>query len=416
MNLSNKWTSDLTGKDKAKAQQAAEHILNTPDTEAWQCLIENTDYLYSYIKEKACKHLINAVNKDNFENIFQLLKYYSEDFDEYIAEILSKFASEELNLKVFELLKSGSLEEKAYSAKYFVFVNYNEISETLFDAAKSDYQPLKNNAAQALGKINDQESYNYFIKKLISDDDWEKLEAAKFLANYNNKEAVLPILNAMSNSGMAEHIAGEAASLADIFNLFKKEETQILAFEAFDNIISGIGDIWNVGVLLNFKIYETVENLIELAKKNSQSPLAGKYAQLLLKTKAKITLFIENSLYTFDEEKHVLNELEEIHHLLLSEDENFWNQQVQNLHKELKTEDIKRKLSAINIINELEIKNLVPYLTELALNSDESEIVLFESILTLIKLGQISQIKDPKALLSRIHDSNLSAILENSLK
>ena len=42
MNLPNKWASDLLGKDRQKAQIAAEHIINTPDIEAWQCLIDNS--------------------------------------------------------------------------------------------------------------------------------------------------------------------------------------------------------------------------------------------------------------------------------------------------------------------------------------------------------------------------------------
>ena len=72
MNLSNAVTSELLGKNKEKARAAAENIINNADIEAWQCLMENTDVLFSYIKEKAGERLIKAINKDNAENVFNL--------------------------------------------------------------------------------------------------------------------------------------------------------------------------------------------------------------------------------------------------------------------------------------------------------------------------------------------------------
>ena len=112
MNLSNQRSSDLIGKDKNKAKEAAEYILNTPDIDAWQCLIENSDFIFGYIKEKGGVNLINAANKDNLENIFALLKYHSSDWDGYIAEILSKHSSQELNKRLLNLLNVGQSKKK----------------------------------------------------------------------------------------------------------------------------------------------------------------------------------------------------------------------------------------------------------------------------------------------------------------
>lgn len=416
MNLPNKWASDLLGKDKQKALIAAQHILNNADLDAWNCLIENSEFIFGYIKDRAGQNLVKAANSSNIENIFALLKHHSSDWDDCIAECLKNNANEFMNSKILELLSSGSQEEKAYAAKYYCLMSDNNAKDALFAASKEDYQPLKNNAAYALGKLNDHEAYNYYIEKLKIEDDWEKIEAAEFLSNYGNKEAIIPMLEAMSSSGMAEYIAGEVASFADVCELLDREgNAQILVLEAIDNIISGLAETWGLSAILSFNLYECVEKLINLAKNNQENELSGKYAQLLLKMKSKINLFIENSQYTFDEEKTVLAELEEIYHLLACEDDDFWNQMTQNINREFETNDVKRKLAAISIINELELKNSAQYLKDTILNDNESEIVMCEAILTLIKFGMSSYIKDIKGIMARIKDTNLLAIVENSL-
>lgn len=419
MNLPNQTTSELIGKNNEKAQKAAEKIINEADIDAWQCLIENTDAFFSYIKDKAGQRLINAINKDNLENVFKLFTKHESGWEDYIVEALCTFESPELNLKMTEILKNGCVEEQTYAARYFCCVEYPEASEALFEASKKYYLPLRNNCAEALGKLNHQESYEFNLNRLKTDDEWEKIEAAQFLASYGNKEAVLPVLEAMSKSGMAELIAGEIAILTDIHNLFteKDERTRLLALEALDNIISGIPEIWPMGVILDFKIYESIEALIKLAKnypKNQEDSLCGKYAQILIKTKQKIAMFIENNQYTYDEEKDILSELDEIYHLLMYEEDNFWNTQIDNLYKELETDDTKRKLAALAVINELELEESTPYLIKVALNQDENEAVVSEAVSALSKLGKTEEI-DKDILIERITDPNLQAYIQQKL-
>ena len=419
MKLSNASTSELLGKNNEKARAAAENIINNADIEAWQCLMENTDVLFGYIKEKAGNRLAKAINKDNAENVFKLFKKHEGDWDDYIAEGLSKFASPEFNFKLIEILKNGAVEEQTYAARYFCYVNEPEATDALFEASKKYYLPLRNNAAEALGKLNHKESYEFYLNTLKSEDEWEKIEAAQFLANYGNKEAVTAILEAMSDSGMAELIAGEIAMLTDIHTLFKDRDAKIklLALEAVDNIISGIPEIWPMGVVLDFKIFESVESLISLAKKEQEDPessLAGKYAQILIKTRQKFGMFIQNSQYTYDEEKDILEELDEIYHLLVYEEEDFWNNQIQNLYKELNTDDTKRKLAALAVINELELEESVPHLIRIALRHDENESVVCEAVSALAKLGKAGEI-DRNSLLERIKDPNLQAFVQDKL-
>ena len=163
MGLQNKWASDLLSKDKQKAQAAIAHILNTPDHEAWECLMESSDYIFSYIKDRIGQNIAANINNTNIENVFSLLKYHSADWDYYIAEGLKNNSSDIINTRLLDLLSSGTAEEKSYAAKYFSLAGSDNAKNALFAAAREDYEPLRNNAAEALGKLNDLESYNYFI-------------------------------------------------------------------------------------------------------------------------------------------------------------------------------------------------------------------------------------------------------------
>ena len=123
---------------------------------------------------------------------------------------------------------------------------------------------------------------------------------------------------------------------------------------------------------------------------------------------------MENSQYTYDEERDILAELDEIYHLLIYEEEDFWDKQIHNLYKELNTNDAKRKLAALTVINELGIEESAPYLIRVALKQDENESVVCEAISALAKIGKTEQI-DRNILLSRIKDPNLQAFVQDKL-
>ncbi len=416
MRLENKTASDLLGKNREKSKAAAKTIINTPDIEAWQCLLENSDYIFSYIKEKAGRALANEINSRNTDKIFELVKYHAADWDEYIAEGLARINSRDITGKMLSLLTDGSLEEKIYATRYFCLVQYPPASEGLFEVSKSYCQQLKNNAAEALGGLKHRDSYNHYMEQLKSGDEWDKIEAAQFLANYGNKDAAIPILEAMENSGMAEILAGEIATLIDIYELFEEndEKTRALALEALDNILSGIPEVWPLRVILDFKIYECLDKLINISKEVRRGDLAGRSAQILLKARQKFGMFVGNSQYTYDEERDILAELDEIYHLLMYEDEKFWNIQHQRLIKELEAGDKKRKLAAISVFNEMESQESLPHLIKLVLKQNEDEAVISEAILTLARMGHTAEI-DRDLLLSRIKDPNLYAVVKNSL-
>ena len=416
MNLPNKWASQLFEKNKAKAQQAADHIINTPDIEAWGCLIENGEYLFDYIKEKAGQNIINSFKIARLSGLNDLLKTHSADWDWVIAEIYAMAQSPEVNSQMLKLLKTGSHEEKAYAAKYFTVIKDDDAAEPLFIASKDAYEPLKVNTAQALGALEDKLSYNYYIDRLQSQDDWEKVEAAQFLTGYGKPEAAIPILKAMVDSGMGEYLAGEAATLTDLPLLFESEDDskRELALYAFDNILSGLSEVWGLSALFDFKVYDCIEKLIELIK-TEDSPLNGRYAQLLLKANSRISMFVENNQYTFDEEKIVIEELNEVNRLLNAENENFWKTAQDSLLDELTIANDSRKIAAINVIKEMKLVSSLGSLKSLVLSQGESELIICEAFLVLLKLDRNSVMQDKEAIMSRISDINLLALAENAV-
>ena len=260
MKLPNKWASNLLNKDKQLSIKAAQHIINNSDTEAWQCLIENSDYIFDFVKEKAGKNLQSAINHHNYNNIYPFLKKHSPDWDEHLILGLIQLDLDCITESMLNLLATGDENEKAYAARYFTFVKEESAKKHLFSASLCEYQPLKINAARALAILEDEESYNYYLERLENGDDWEKIDAAQFLSTYGDKKAFFPILKAMNKSGMSEYLAGEAAMLDDIKNYFNhvNEELKTLSLECFDNILSGLAEVWSLSALLDFKVYETI--------------------------------------------------------------------------------------------------------------------------------------------------------------
>lgn len=417
MNLRNKLSSDLLEKDKNKAQVAAAIILDNGEVDAWRCLVENSDYLFDYVKEKAANNLYNSANINNYKNVFKFTEFYAVGWDDCVAKILAKFPSHEVRKEILELLEEGEDAQKAYAVKYLTYDKELVNPEKLFELSKQDFEPLKINCAQILGMLKDESSYIYNIELLKSEDDWEKLEAAQFLTNYGNKDAIPFMLEAMRFSGMAEYVAGEIAAFGALEESLCHENLHIkeLALECFDNIINGLVETWPLDCIFSFKVYELAEKIMIFAKTSDNEQFKGKYAQLLLKLKAKINLILDNDEYKFDCDKNTLQELEEIGFLLGSEDENFWGMQKTNILEELRQENLNRKLSAIATIKENNILEAKDALLEIIYGLKESELVLLEAIAALKSLGFSYEIEDKNLLLDKINDLNIRAMIENIL-
>ena len=411
MNCKNKLVGDLLKKDKNISQNAANEIINNTDLDAWVYLVENFDYILDFIKRNATQKLFMACNERNISNLFDFLDYHSPDLDEFVASAFAEFCNDEIMDAMTEFLKNGTKQQKAYAAKFFAIVAKPEMSELLFEASKSDYSPLADNCALALSNLQDQKSYEYYLDFLTDEDDWKVLSAARFLNLYGDKKAILPMLQAMHKSPMSENIAGEIASLEKLFLLFKNKnpEIQALSFECFDNILSGLIQIWSLNALFSFEVKTCIETLLEIL--HSESPFKNQCAQLLLKAKNRLELYNSNDEYQYDEDKNTLQELDEICGLLNSYSESFWEAQIDLLFDELDNESSKRKIAALNLISDMKIDYAAEELVK-KLNT-EDEKMLCEIIITLSNINGISQIPDKDEILSKIQNTTLKAIVEN---
>lgn len=411
MNLKNKLTSDLLKKDKNISQNAANIIIDAVDLDAWICLVENADYILDFIKRNATQKLFFACNEKNIFNLFEFLNYHSSDLDYFVASAFVEFCNDEIIERMFALLEDGTNQQKAYAAKFFSISPNSGVAELLFEGSKSEFKPLANNCALALGEMQDKTSFEYYLELLSSDDEWKVLSAAEFLSLYGNKDVVLPMLRAMSNSTMSEYISSEIASFEKLYTLFvsDNEEVQALSLECFDNILSGLVHVWPLSVLFDFEVNTCLKTLLELVKKEGK--FQKKCSQLLLKAKNRLELFRQNDEYKYDEDKNTLAELDDICEFLNSYPEEFWEAQIDNLFDELDSPNNKRVIAALNLIAELKIDYASKYLLNKLDTSDEK--ILCEIIITLSHIGGVSEISNKKEILTKITNPNLQAIAEN---
>ena len=297
----------LTGKNQREAQEIARNMLDNSNTELFRELVNKDDFLFDFVKQNVAGYIKNAADESNYKNLLQFLKYYSPSYEDAIVSVLVEFADEDITDGMLALLGHGTDSEKTYCAKFFGYVQNNLALELLREYAYSENDALAINSAATLGVMKDEVSYNAALSKLESSDEFEKLAAVKFLTAYGRKDALLPIINAMKNSSMAENIAGEIPYLEDLFsvmNLYPED-----ALVVINNIVNGLGEILSLSQVFDFELYEVLENLIS-------KPPVGATAVVLLNAREKFDILTENDEYLFDEDKETKNEILSIKKLL----------------------------------------------------------------------------------------------------
>lgn len=403
----NECVKKLTGKNPQDFEFAAAHIINNSDVEAFSTLVEQSDFLFDFIKENVKKRLSSVINITNYKNLFSFLKIYSADYEDLIVSSLVKFADEDLTDKMLELLEKGSESEKAYSAKYFSRINDTLAIEFLRKYSYSDFDPLALNCAEALSAMKDDFSYNFALEKLKVDDEFEKLSAVRFLITFKDPNAVQIVFDSMKKSSMPENIASEIPYLKSFLELLDIEfKTDTIL--AVNYVLSGLGEIVMLGQLFDFQLYEVVERLIQMQELDKD----GKIALVLLNAKLKFEQLTENDEYIFDEDKNIKAEVYEIKNLLNSQSEAFWNEQ-KNLFQAELTAKSDFIFSALELTQELGLVETFDKLKEL-LNTPNQTIILktVEVIKSLNKLEEINQ----NAILEKVFDVNIKAIIQSLFK
>ena len=302
----------LTGKNPQDFEAVAFNLVNKPDTNLFSELVASEDFLFDFVKRNVADRLNKVCNKSNYLNLLHFLKFYSPSYEEFIVSNLVNFGGEELSEKLLNLLKNGTEEEKIYCAKYFEVAKNQKAVEFLKAYAFSENPCLSGNCASALFALGDVEVYNEALAKLISDDEFEKLDAVKFLVAYGNKNATDKIIAGMKTSSMADNIAGELLYLSDLFEIYNNNKENGLF--VFNSIISGLGEILGLSQVFDFRLYDFISML-------KQEKMTPSLSVVLLSAKDKFSTLTENDEYLFDETKDTKQEIYDIKKLLSTVDD-----------------------------------------------------------------------------------------------
>ena len=379
----------LTGKNPADFEPAAYNLVNNSDIELFSELVEQDDFLFDFVKQNVAKRLEKVCNQSNYLNLLNFLKFYSPSYEDFIVSTLVKYSDKNLTDKMLDIFKNGTIEEKTYCAKYFSLTQNDTATDLLKEYAYNSNTYLSSNCALALANIGDRSLYDKSITMLLSDDDFTKLDAVRFLVSYQDKSAVYEIIKAMMKSSMADNIAGELLYLTDLFSIYNKQKNYGLY--VFNAIIEGLGEILNLSQVFDFQLYEFIEMLIK-------EPLNSQIATVLLAAQDKFETLTENDEYLFDETKDTKQEILEIKNLLNSIDAaNLFNLTDNELNQD--------SLFVFNALeyteNEVLVRNL--------LNSSNPTLVL--KALEVLKMLEVITPKDKETALNSISDENLRAVI-----
>lgn len=402
--MKNELVKKLTCKNQNDFEFAAKAIVNSADVGAFSDLVEQSDFLFDFIKSNVSKRLSGVVNQDNHLNLLKFLKIYSPDYEEFIVSSLVKFADEDLTDAMLELLENGTNEEKAYAAKYFSYINDTLAIDLLRKYSYDEFDSLAQNSALALSAMKDEYSYNLAIEKIKSTDDFEKLSAVRFLVAFSDKRAIKVLFETMKKSTMPENIASEISYLQSFIELLDtdfRDETIL----AINHVINGLGEIVSISQIFDFQLFEVIEKLINIQNREN----SGKIAVLLLNSKQKFEQLTENDEYLYDEDKNTKNEIFEIKKLLNSQIPQFWNTQ-----KTLVLNEINKKSDfvffAIDLVPEFELTNAFDSLKQILDTSSNQTLIL--RVLEVIKELNMLQSIDKNTFLQKINDANLKAVAE----
>lgn len=379
----------LTGKNPKDFEPVAYSVINTPDVELFAKLVEQDDYLFDFVKQNVATRLAKVCNESNYMNLIPLLKYYSPSYEDFIVSKLAEFADEDLTDTLLDLFENGSDDEKTYCAKFFSYIQDPLAIDYLKANAYSENPALSSNCASTLAQLGETSVYEEALGKLNSADDFEKLDAVKFLVSYGNKDAVSKILSAMKSSSMAENMAGELLYLAELFELLKTSETDGLF--VLNLVINGLGEILGLAQVFDFRLYEVLESLMN-------SNITSSKAVVLLNALDKFETLTENDEYLFDEAKDVKQEVLDIKNLLKGLDKKFLLSKIDN---ELNSD-------SLFVYTALDLTENVQMVRDL-LSADNQTIIL-KALETLKRLNNLSN-EDKLSALKLVTNENIKSII-----
>ncbi len=380
----------LTGKNPSEYEMVAKTLVDNSDVELFAKLVKQDDFLFDFIKENVAKRIQQACNKENYLNLLNFIEYYSPFYDTMIARVLYSFSGDELLPEMKEYYLNGSDSAKAYAVKYFSFVSPDRLQELLpllRQTALSKYSPLVMNSIEVLSILNDDVSREDALKRLESKDEFEQYDAVKFLVAYQAVDCLDKIIDVMKKSSFAENIAAEILYLINIENLIEKDfDSAILVL---CNIVNAIPEILAPSVVLDFNLYNIIDNL----------PLTSSSAVFIRLAKDKFQELTSNDEYLFDCDKNTKDEVNDISCLLCK----YNNDKLKSLYYDELFEESDFVFFAIDFVDEIDE-------LEALLDSKNETLVL--KILTLLKDKNLLKLEHKDYALKNIICDNIKNIVE----
>lgn len=389
---------NIISKDINIQKTTIQNLIKSANVEDFKELSKNSDFIFPFVREKIINSFIKLINKNELDTVFKFSTVYSLDFEDMIVKSWVKFANEDLTDEILALFEAGTLEQKAYCAKYFTYIKDTLSLEYLKEYAKSDYEPLKINCAIALCAFKDTEILNE-MKNLTQSDtnDFDKLEAYKFLCAYNTIESTKAVLDSCFDSPFRVHIIAYLLDFCDFETLADNFSVEVIS-KIFNILLEGYPEDITIETISYYRIWDFVNYLL-----NNKNPFVN---NLLAIAKADFEEYSSNENYHFNLDKNTKNELKEIGELLKNFEPDFSKNS-----EMLNSPNNDYFNSALKVIEEYRLLDYVETLSNLINShvlSSKRQAQIAQTLKSLNKQDLIQ-----KETIANIRDNNVKVLIES---
>ncbi|MBQ4647522.1 MAG: hypothetical protein IJB79_09260 [Candidatus Gastranaerophilales bacterium] len=383
---------NITSKDINLSRSTIENLIKTQDIESFGLLCEKSDFIFPFLKERIISDFIKLIKEENLNVIFEFSKIYCADFEEIIVNSWLKFASQDLTDEILNLFEKGTNEQKAYCAKYFTKIQDPLALEYLNAHAFSDFEPLKTNCAFALSAFGDEEILNKMKEVVLnSNDEFEKLNALNFIANYGKENQIKFVSKQAFSSPFAINILTNILDINEI-NYLKNILDEKTLTKIFQLIIEEYPEDLSLDTCYYWNLAEYIKLIYNFNSQYSKN--------VLIFAREKFKEFSENDIYTFDFDKNIKQEVKNISKLLNSLELKF---DIENFDDEFELNLI------LEIIKELKLEEHCDFLIDLFNKTNDEKKAQIASILK--EFNKIKLINFE--IVEQIENENIKALIQS---
>ena len=291
MNLKTQNAKNIISKDNNLSKCAASNIVNNCDLNSFRELCENSAYFFDFVSDKVVNNLIAATNRANISKTFELAKVFDTVFGRFIISSWLNFADDDLSDDILALLENGSNEQKIYAAKYFSRINDSLALEFLKSNAFSENDDLSCACAEALLAFGDESVRSCALDMFLSNDDFAKYRAMKFLVYFSNPDDLKLIIKEFDTFPFSLNIAQEILYKYNYEQLSKILDVNDI-LRLYDEIISSYPEDISLDTVYDFDLLGFVRVLTDINTSYAQRMLAD--------IKFICELVNSNNIYTYD--------------------------------------------------------------------------------------------------------------------